>query len=66
MPLEGRHIEIRGVVQGVGFRPFVHQTAHRTGIAGRVWNDSTGVLIDAFGEDAALSRFLEELVNRTP
>ena len=32
MPLEGRHIEIRGVVQGVGFRPFVYQVARRCGI----------------------------------
>ena len=45
----GRHIEIRGVVQGVGFRPWVYQLARRDGIAGRVRNDSSGVIIYAFG-----------------
>ena len=54
MPFQGRHIEIRGVVQGVGFRPFVYQTAQRFGITGRVRNDSTGVMIDAFGDDRSI------------
>ena len=48
----GRHIEIRGVVQGVGFRPWVHSLAVRAGVTGRVRNDSSGVMIDAFGSDA--------------
>ncbi|MBK5259669.1 MAG: carbamoyltransferase HypF [Thermoanaerobaculia bacterium] len=66
MPFAGRHIEIRGVVQGVGFRPFVHQAAHRDGITGRVRNDSTGVVIDAFGETMALEKFTGRLATDAP
>jgi len=57
----GCHIEIRGVVQGVGFRPWVHQVAARTGVTGRVRNDSRGVIIDAFGSDDAVAFFATEL-----
>ena len=66
MPFQGRHIEIRGVVQGVGFRPFVYQTAQRFGITGRVRNDSTGVMIDAFGDDRSIGVFLGELHGNPP
>ena len=66
MPLSGRHIEIRGVVQGVGFRPFVYVTAIRDGITGRVGNNSTGVVIDAFGSEEALSLFVNDLATEAP
>ena len=66
MPLSGRHIEIRGVVQGVGFRPFVYVTAIRDGITGRVGNNSTGVVIDAFGSEEALSVFVNDLATEAP
>jgi hydrogenase maturation protein HypF len=66
MPFEGRHIEIRGVVQGVGFRPFVYQAARRLGITGLVRNDSKGVMIDAFGEDRSLANFVGELQSNPP
>jgi hydrogenase maturation protein HypF len=62
----GRHIEIRGTVQGVGFRPFVYQTARRTGVVGRVRNDSRGVLIDAFGPLESVDRFLHVLHCQAP
>ena len=64
MALHGRHIEIRGVVQGVGFRPWVWQLATHEGVTGRVWNDARGVQIDAFGDD--LERFVERLTNEAP
>ena len=54
---EGRRIRIRGIVQGVGFRPWVYRTAVGAGITGRVLNDSAGVTIDAFGDHQALDRF---------
>jgi hydrogenase maturation protein HypF len=64
MPVHGRHIEIRGVVQGVGFRPWVWQLATHEGVTGRVWNDARGVQIDAFGDD--LERFVERLTTEAP
>ncbi len=66
MPLHGRHIEIRGVVQGVGFRPWVWQLAARYHVTGRVWNDAYGVQIEAFGEDEILDHFLDRLTNEAP
>ncbi|MGZ6141907.1 MAG: acylphosphatase, partial [Myxococcales bacterium] len=39
--LQGRHIEIRGVVQGVGFRPWVYRVARGAGVGGRVLNDAS-------------------------
>lgn len=54
---EGRRILIRGIVQGVGFRPWVYRTAVDAGVTGRVLNDSAGVTIDAFGDHRALDRF---------
>lgn len=66
MALEGRHIQIRGIVQGVGFRPFVYQLARRSGVAGRVRNDSMGVVIDAFGRDDALDSFIQQIETGAP
>jgi hydrogenase maturation protein HypF len=59
--LAGRRIRLQGVVQGVGFRPWVYRLAHEAAVAGRVRNDSAGVTIEAFGPDEALGRFVEQL-----
>ena len=59
--LHGRHIEIRGIVQGVGFRPWVYRVARGAGVGGRVLNDARGVVIEAFGDEAQLDRFLAGL-----
>jgi hydrogenase maturation protein HypF len=66
MAKTGRHIEIRGTVQGVGFRPRVYQLALRDGVAGRVRNDSRGVIIDAFGTDEALDAFTHDIAEELP
>ena len=66
MMREGRRIAIRGVVQGVGFRPWVYRLARERGIAGRVRNGTEGVTIDAFGTDAALNGFLRSLTEAPP
>ena len=62
----GRRIEIRGVVQGVGFRPWVYRLATEGGVAGRVRNDAAGVTIDAFGSETALDDFVGRLENGPP
>lgn len=49
--MQSRRIRVRGQVQGVGFRPFIWQLAHRMRLRGRVHNDPEGVLIYAAGEN---------------
>ncbi len=57
---------VDGVVQGVGFRPFVHRLAREHELSGWVRNDERGVLLEAEGEAAALERFLAQLADRPP
>ena len=59
-------IRVRGVVQGVGFRPFVYRLAHEHGIAGWVLNGEEGVAIHAEGPEMALWRFAEEIRLQAP
>ncbi len=59
-------IRIRGVVQGVGFRPFVYRLAQEHGIAGWVLNGEEGVAIHAEGPERTLWRFAEELRLQAP
>ncbi|TRO81295.1 carbamoyltransferase HypF [Trichloromonas acetexigens] len=66
MAMERRSIRIEGIVQGVGFRPFVYQLARRCGLTGWVRNDSRGVLIEAQGEKESLARFLDGLRDEHP
>ncbi|MCU0230641.1 MAG: carbamoyltransferase HypF [Acidobacteria bacterium] len=64
--LEARRISVRGIVQGVGFRPFVFRLAERHGIAGWVLNGERGVEIHAEGTPAALAAFQADLVAAPP
>jgi hydrogenase maturation protein HypF len=66
MTIHRKRIEIEGIVQGVGFRPFVYQAAHKWGVAGWVRNDSRGVTVEAEGELSALARFLWALREEIP
>jgi hydrogenase maturation protein HypF len=59
-------IHVRGLVQGVGFRPFVWHLAQRLGIRGRVWNDGDGVRIQAWGDAGALRHFCRQLCDAPP
>ena len=61
-----RHIRIRGVVQGVGFRPFVYRLAAEHGIAGWVLNAGEGVEVHAEGAPEAVARFAAALVSEPP
>jgi hydrogenase maturation protein HypF len=63
----GRHIEICGVVQGVGFRPWVYNLARAAGVTGSVSNDAAGVVIDAFATaESALDAFVARLHEKPP
>jgi len=62
----GIRIEIRGTVQGVGFRPWIWRLARENGISGRVANDSRGVTIDAFGREGALESFMRGIRTSPP
>jgi hydrogenase maturation protein HypF len=66
MNREGRRIEVRGIVQGVGFRPWIWRLARENGIQGRVSNDSRGVTIEAFGEEPALDALLAGMRSGPP
>jgi hydrogenase maturation protein HypF len=59
-------VEIRGAVQGVGFRPFVFRLAHESGLKGWVANDARGVVLEVEGPTPALERFLERLPAELP
>ncbi len=61
-----RLVYVRGIVQGVGFRPFVHELARRFELGGCVRNQSGRVLIEIEGDDAALDGFVNELLTRPP
>ncbi|MBI5360570.1 MAG: carbamoyltransferase HypF [Planctomycetes bacterium] len=61
-----RRYKITGIVQGVGFRPFVYNTAKRLGLNGFVLNDSGGVTVEAEGASGALSEFENILKNKYP
>ena len=65
-PREGRAVRVRGLVQGVGFRPTVWRLAQDCGIAGEVWNDAQGVMIQAWGIAAALDEFVHRLRDNPP
>jgi hydrogenase maturation protein HypF len=57
---------VRGVVQGVGFRPFVYTSAASYALSGSVRNDSTGAVIEIEGDATALDDFLAGLVQHAP
>jgi len=61
-----KQIRVHGVVQGVGFRPFVYNLAQKLGLSGYVLNSSAGVLIEVEGEPADLDLFERELTENPP
>jgi len=63
---ERRHLVVRGVVQGVGFRPFVWGLATRLGLAGSVCNTSGGVVVEVEGVPADLDIFSAALRDEAP
>lgn len=64
--LERREIAVRGIVQGVGFRPFIYALAHQYRLAGLVRNDAEGVHIEVEGPPEELERFLRGIQEDAP
>ena len=59
-------LEIDGIVQGVGFRPFVYRAARERGLAGWVYNHPAGVTVEAEGEREDVDSFIAELRDDPP
>jgi hydrogenase maturation protein HypF len=64
--VELARISVRGIVQGVGFRPFVYQLATRYGLKGWVCNTSEDVKIEVQGDSHDLENFISELQHNAP
>ena len=60
------HLNIRGIVQGVGFRPFLHRLTERYALSGWVRNTSAGVELELEGEDTRLEQFVSALRSEQP
>jgi hydrogenase maturation protein HypF len=59
-------IHVRGIVQGVGFRPFIYRTAVSLGLKGWVFNDSSGVEVEVEGEEKDVESFKKTLESHPP
>ncbi|MFH1911121.1 MAG: carbamoyltransferase HypF [Pseudomonadota bacterium] len=59
-------IEITGIVQGIGFRPYIYNLAQKHLIRGWIFNNEKGVFIDAEGEDGHLDQFIQEIPKLAP
>lgn len=59
-------IRVEGIVQGVGFRPFIYRLATERGYSGYVLNDSKGVLLEIQGEQVDIDGFCQSLKQQAP
>ncbi|MBQ6842190.1 MAG: acylphosphatase, partial [Firmicutes bacterium] len=59
-------LQVTGIVQGVGFRPYVYGLALSCGLGGFVKNDAAGVAIEIEGEEPACRRFMAQLPLAAP
>ena len=66
MGLTRTRVRVEGIVQGVGFRPFVHALAGRLGLAGLVGNDPGGVFVEVEGPAETVERFLAAMAAEAP
>ncbi|MCJ7766485.1 MAG: acylphosphatase, partial [Thiovulaceae bacterium] len=65
-PSKRIRISVTGIVQGVGFRPFVYQLAQRLALSGFVHNDAEGLMIETEGDPGTLASFLASLETTPP
>src|SRR5215468_7290924 len=59
-------VEVAGIVQGVGFRPFVYRLANECGLTGLIANTPAGVSIEVQGDAEAVEKFLARLPKEIP
>lgn len=59
-------IHVTGLVQGVGFRPFIYRIAHENQVLGRVENNIRGVIIEAEGLHKNLRQFIDDIAEKAP
>jgi len=59
-------LEINGIVQGVGFRPFIYQLANHHGLKGQVANTAAGVSLVLEGSEKDIRRFIDDLPDKKP
>ena len=64
--MESVRITIHGIVQGVGFRPFIHRLVRQHDLRGTIRNTSSGVELELEGERAGLEGFLRALPKKAP
>ena len=64
--MQALEVKIKGIVQGVGFRPFIHRLVRRHNLCGTIRNTSSGVTMELEGEQEEISAFLQELPHEAP
>ena len=64
--ITAKRLEINGIVQGVGFRPFIYQLANQHGLKGEVANTATGVSLIVEGAETDIRQFIDALPHRKP
>ena len=61
-----KNIRVKGIVQGVGFRPFIFSLAEDYSLAGYVRNDTEGVFIAVEGDEKSLVSFIRDITEKAP
>lgn len=64
--LSANRLEINGIVQGVGFRPFIYQLANHHGLKGEVANTATGVSLIIEGPENDIRQFIDDIPTKKP
>lgn len=59
-------IQVNGIVQGVGFRPFIYRLAHRFNLAGHISNSDNGVVITVAGDIRNIDALIDSILHHAP
>src|SRR5690606_23167491 len=64
--LSNYRFQIQGIVQGVGFRPFIYRLAREYQLTGTVANTNVGVVIEVHGQSSLIDQFYEKILSQAP